>query len=181
MKKVIKSFIILLITAKGYSQQVEVGVSAFAGFTMVDVESAMEKVLTDWDQFCYGGVFYGFYNYRENLAIGFEAGFQRLYYWEEYYDYGWGGYYRWGDINTIHFGPVAELGKNNLYLQGGLNIRIFTNGSGISPGLLIGGGYKFALSDRIILPVGFRTDVIFGSATPVAFNLSVGIRYKMNE
>lgn len=167
--------IAIFFSITGFSQEFEIGINAVAGYTIVDVEEAMETVLTEWDQFSYGGNIHGLYHINDEVGAGFEAGYHRLYYWEEYYSYG--GYYRWGDISTILFGPLVELTKNKMYARSGLNLRIFTNGSGTVPALMLGCGYRIALQDKLSLPVGLRTDVVFGSATPIAVNLTLGIRY----
>ena len=179
MKKIYLFFIVVIFSVNIFPQKLEIGLNAIAGYTIVDVETAMERILTDWDQFSYGGNIYALYGLKENLMIGLETGFHRLYYWEEYY--GYGGYYRWEDISTIHFGPKAELKAGKLFLQTGLNLRIFTNGSGTVPALMFGGGYKIPISDALSIPIGIRTDVIFGSATPIAVNLTMGVRYALLE
>ncbi len=176
MKKIQLFFLALFfISLSASSQKFEIGLNAIAGYTIVNVQTAMEKVLTDWNQFSYGGNVYGLFGLKENLSVGLETGFHQLYFWEEYY--GYGGYYRWGDISTIHLGPIAELKANNLFAQTGLNLRFFINGSGIVPALMFGGGYKIPLTGSISLPVGVRADVVFGSATPIAVNLTIGIRF----
>ncbi len=175
MKKIQLFMVAISFSAIGFTQEIEVGINAVAGITIVDVEKAMEKVLTDWDQFSYGGNIYGMYHLNDGFAAGLEAGFNKLYYWEEYY--GYGGYYRWGDISTIMIGPLVELAKNRLYVQSGLNLRIFTNGSGTVPALMFGCGYRIDLPGSLSLPVGLRADIVFGSATPVPVNLAIGLRY----
>ncbi len=155
----------------------QIGLNAIAGVTVVDVEKAMETVLEDWDQFSYGGFVYGFYPVRDGISIGGEIGFHRLYYWEERYGTAYGTYYRWGDISTVFLGPSVKLQKNNFYVQPGIDLRIFTNGSGVVPGILFGAGYEILLTENLTLPVGIRADVIFGSATPIPLNASIGIAY----
>jgi hypothetical protein len=178
MKKIQLFIIAIFFITTGFSQKFEIGLNAIAGLTIVDVEKAMEKVLTDWDQFSYGFNIYGLYHLNNGIAAGFETGFNQLYYWEEYY--GYGGYYRWGDISTILFGPLVELKMNRIYAQSGLNLRIFTNGSGTVPAFMFGCGYIITVSGRLYLPVGLRTDIVFGSATPVPVNLTLGLRYAID-
>jgi hypothetical protein len=177
MKKTQLFLIAIFFSLNGFAQKLDVGINAIAGFTVVDVEEAMGTSLTDWDQFSYGGNIYGLYRLNDGIAAGFETGFHRLYYWEEYY--GYGGYYRWGDESTIMFGPLVELSRNKIYGQCGLNLRIFTDGSGTVPGFMFGCGYKIALPGKLSLPIGLRTDVVFGSATPIAVDLTVGLRFSV--
>ncbi len=168
------SFIILF-NFDCYCQKVNIGVNGAAGHTVVNVEEAMEASLIDWNRFCYGGNFQVFYPFNFNKALGLEAGFNRLYYWKEYYSYG--GYYREGKVSTIFLGPVFEISSKQLLFQSGLNLRSFTNGSGTALSLMFGGGYEIKLSESAFMPIGLRADIIFDSATPVTINFTTGIKF----
>jgi hypothetical protein len=160
------------------SQKVEISVSGIAGITLIDVESALDAQLEDWSTFSYGGYLLGMYRLNNTFLVGIDAGYHRLYYWEEIYQAsGYGNYYRWGDAATIHAGPIVELRKNHAYLQAGGNLRIFTDESGTVPAIMAVAGYDIELSENISIPIGLRTDVVFGSGVPISIDLSIGFKY----
>jgi hypothetical protein len=183
MKRFTIILAIALLTRTVGSQQVSLNLQNSIGYTIVDVEKAWETELDDWGQFSYQLVVQGLYNKDNGFAIGAETGFQRLYYWEErYYVYvpdpspRW----RWGTIWTWHLGAVLEKQfENNFYVQSGANIRVFMDGSGVTPGILASGGYQFSLSDSFKIPVGLRIDIVFGSATPIPVTLGIGLKYNL--
>jgi hypothetical protein len=180
MKRFIFSLILLLCFLKGYTQKIEISVNGIAGITLIDIESALQTTLEDWNTFSYGGNILGFYRINSMFLFGIDAGYHRLYYWEEpYLAAGYGRYYRWGDAATIHAGPVLEIKKQRLFFQLGGNIRIFTDGSGVVPGIMGSAGYDIKLTEKLALPLGLRTDVVFGSGVPVAVDLTIGLKYTL--
>lgn len=182
MKKIIFITVFGLLYASAFPQKMEIGLNGIAGYTVLNVQSVVGEPLTNSSQFSYGGNLLFLYHCGSSLAVGLDAGFHRLYYWEySFSGFGYGTEYRWGTEETIHFGPMAELKKNNFYVQGGLNLRIFTDGTGTVPALLLGAGYAIPISGILALPIGIRTDVVFGSGTPLAVNLSAGLRIKIGQ
>jgi hypothetical protein len=183
MKKFLIILAVLVLSQTVRSQEISLNLRNGVGFTIVDVEEAWETELDDWDQFSYQLVAQGILNKDNGLSIGAETGVQRLYYWEEkYYVYlpDPTPRYRWGSIWTWHLGAVLEKHfENNFYIQSGLNLRVFLDGSGVTPGILASGGYQLYLSDSFKIPVGLRIDVVFGSATPIPVTLGVGLKYNL--
>jgi hypothetical protein len=178
MRRSIFLLILILCFSKGYAQRTEISVNAIAGITIIDVESALQTTLEDWNTFSYGGYITGMYRLNNILLIGIDAGYHNLYYWSEYYlAAGYSRYYREGDVATIHAGPVVEIKKQRLFIQAGGNIRIFTDGSGVSPGIMGAAGYDIKLGERLALPIGVRGDIVFGLGTPVAIDLTIGLKY----
>ncbi len=179
MKRLTLFMLLFLILSNGFSQKIEISINAIAGTTIIDVESALQTTLEDWNTFSYGGYILGMYRLNDLLLVGIDAGYHRLYYWEErYLASGYGTYYRWGDVSTMHAGPVIEICKHRLFLQAGGNIRIFTDESGVVPGIMGAAGYDIKLSEKLSVPLGLRADVVFGSGTPVAVNFSFGLKYR---
>jgi len=156
------------------------------GYTVVDVAQAMEipeysdvtgEGLVDWDNFNYKGLIQIFIP-RNNFLIGVEVGFNRLYRWEERYKT-FDGYdrWRWGQIWTWHIGVLLRMTvAEQYYVTSGAGIYTFMNGSGTTVGFPIALGHDLKLGERLVLPLEFRTDIIFGSATPIALGGGIGIK-----
>jgi hypothetical protein len=181
MKRLLIIPFLCLLCFDSFSQKFEIGANAIAGYTLMDVESVVGMPLYDWDQFSYGGNLIGLYHIKESFSAGIDAGYHRLYYWEYAFSgFGYGTEYRWGDESTIHFGPIIEIRKKGLFAQSGVNVRVFTDGTGTVPAIMLGGGYAIGISKSLAIPIGLRTDIVFGSGTPIAVNFSIGIRFKKN-
>ena len=156
------------------------------GYTIVDVGQAMEvqefsditkEGLVDWDQFNYKGLVQLFFN-RDKMLIGGEVGFNRLYRWEERYKT-FDGYdrWRWGTIWTWHIGALIQLNfANQYYLTTGTGVYTFMNGTGVTVGFPLAVGHIIKLNDKISLPIEFRTDIIFGSGTPITLGGGIGLK-----
>jgi hypothetical protein len=183
MKRFITFLVITVLSQTMWTQDISINLRNGIGFTIVDVEEAWETELEDWDQLSYQLVAQGILNKDNGLSIGAETGVQRLYYWEEKYFV----YlpdptprFRWGTIWTWHLGALLEKHfENNFYIQSGANLRVFLDGSGVTPGILASGGYELFLSDSFKIPIGLRIDVVFGSATPIPVTLGVGLKYNL--
>jgi len=178
MKRLLLFIAFFFFGIQSYSQSIELSANGLVGVTLIDVESALETELEDWSTFSYGFYLQGSYEFWSDIHLGVEFGYHRLYYWEEYY-LGGGLYdrYRWNDAATIFFGPYGKADFNNFFVLAGFNIRIFTDESGVVPGLLLGGGYEIPIGDNIAIPLGIRTDIVFGSGVPVAVDLMFGFKY----
>lgn len=150
------------------------------GATVIDVEKAIDSdQLEDWNTFSYGFLINGEKKMPGGLFLSAELGWQQLYYWEEYY-FNTSGYryHRWGDVSTLILGGLARKRfTENISGIGGLNIRIFTDESGTTLAIPFGLQYRVYSSRKIEVPLGFRTDVVFGNSIPVVFNLTIGLKY----
>lgn len=181
MKRALLILSFLIFSLKSYSQSIELSANGLLGVTLLDVESALDTELEDWSTFSYGFYAQGAYEFWDDIHLGIELGYHRLYYWEESYNAsGYGTYYRWNNAATVFFGPYAKAKYNNFFGLAGLNIRIFTDESGVVPGLLLGGGYEIEINDMLSVPLGLRTDIVFGSGVPVAINLMFGLKYTID-
>ncbi len=179
MKKIAISILGLLCITLASAQFRSVGLIVGGGYTAVDVEKAVDySPLEEWDN--YGIIFKAVAEYElrpEFLLVG-EFGENRLYYWE----YRWSdGYYsgtRFRAEWTTNIGiGFKKIFSETLFIQAGPSIHIFNDGSGTVLGLNLGGGYQIELSDRLVLPLGFRVEPVFGNAVPVSFLVHTGIRY----
>jgi hypothetical protein len=157
------------------------------GYTIVEVAQAMETTefsditnegLVDWDQFNYKGLVQVFMPI-EKFMVGGEVGFNRLYRWEERYKT-FDGYDRWrgGTIWTWHISALIQLKfADQYYLTTGTGIYTFMNGTGTTIGFPLAVGHVIKINDLISLPIEFRTDIIFGSGTPIALGGGIGIKF----
>ncbi len=160
------------------------------GYTIVDVAQAMEipkfsditkEGLVDWDQFNYKGLIQVLIP-KGKMLIGGEVGFNRLYRWEEayipsssYYDT---QYYRWGTIWTWHIGALIQLNfTDQYYLTTGTGLYTFMNGTGTTVGFPLAVGHIIKFSDSLSIPIEFRTDIIFGSGSPITLGGGIGLKF----
>jgi hypothetical protein len=179
MKKITLALAVLFCVTLSHAQFRSVGLIVGAGYTAVDVEKAVDySPLEQWDNI--GIIFKAVaeYELRPELMLVGEFGENRLYYWE----YRWSdGYYygtRYRSEWTTNIGiSFKKIINTNLYLQAGPSIHIFNDGTGTVLGLNLGGGYQVELSDRLVLPIGFRVEPVFGNAVPVSFLAHTGLRY----
>lgn len=155
------------------------GVIVGAGYTMVDIEKAIEwSPLEEWDNIGVVIKAVAEYELRPGLNLVGEFGENRLYYWE----YRWSdGYYsgtRYRSEWTTNIGvSFKKMVGESFYLQAGPGVHIFNDGSGTVLGVLAGAGYEVVVGDRFIVPLGARIEPVFGNAIPVSFLFHSGIRY----
>lgn len=115
----------------------------------------------------------------EKLRIGGEVGINRLYYVEERYSVLMGNddEFRWRmyDIWTLNVGGLGQLFvTENIYLQSGLGIHNFLDGSGVALGAMAGVGYEIPINEKFSVPVEFRNDWVFGDVLSGVFSIAVG-------
>ena len=155
------------------------GLVAGAGYTAVNIESAIDySPLEEWDNIGIIIKAVAEYELKPGLLLVGELGSNRLYYWEYRWTDGYYGGTRWRSEWTTNIGVSAKKMINeSFYLQAGPGIHIFNDGTGTVLGVLLGAGYELGIGERLIVPLGFRTEVVFGSAIPVSLLLHSGIRY----
>jgi hypothetical protein len=156
------------------------GIKTGVGATIVDVAKAVEyDDLEEWDTWAVIIKAEGEYMLSEGLALGAEAGVDRLYYWEYRWSDGTYSGTRWGTEWTSNLGihVIKYLGEN-FFLKGGAGIHFFFSGGTVA-GLLASAGYAIPLTDHLQLPIELRIEPVFGNATPIPVMLGVGIRYKL--
>jgi hypothetical protein len=71
------------------------------------------------------------------------------------------------DQKSVHYG----------YLQTGANLSYFLDGSGITPGLMRGAGFKYYFSSKLAVPLGIRLYVVFGKSTPSSLCVCMGLQF----
>lgn len=178
--KTLLTLILTIIIFQAASAQINsFGIIAGGGATIVDVEKVVEpNSLDDWDT--WSMVFKGFAEYKisEGRALGIEAGFNRLYYWEyQAPGYSW---YNWRTEWTTNavFYYIMHISPK-FFVQSGIGVHIFHNG--IVPGLMAGAGTNFPAGDKFIIPLFLRIEPVFGTATPVALNIGTGLRLSLTK
>lgn len=176
---IIALIIFLLIPSSLFPQDHNLEFNVLAGATAVDIEEAIGEEIEDWSVFNLGILATAAKSVNENMDAGLELGFQQLYYYEYIYDYpaqvGYSSRWEYGNASTIHLGAVFNFHSTGAYFKTGGNIRVFTDGSGVTLGLLTGGGFKINVSDKVYIPLGLRLDVVFGNATPIGLTLDTGV------
>jgi hypothetical protein len=155
------------------------GLIAGAGYTVVDIEKAIEySPLEEWDNIGIIIKAVAEYELRPGLLLVGEIGENRLYYWE--YRWSDGTYYgtRYRSEWTTNIGlSFKRLVGDAMYVQAGPGVHIFNDGSGTVLGLVLGLGYELEVGDNFVVPLGVRVEPVFGSALPISLLLHSGIRY----
>ncbi len=186
MKKIILIVVFALVFKYGYSQ-FELSLMPKVGYNAVDIEKATGTLkyenttsstyLNSWNQFHYGVAIQGIFNNGNKINYGGELSYHRLYYWEEAYYTSYGTRYRWGDVSTIGLEFLAKYNLTDLfYLKPGIGLQHFTDGSGTTVGLAEAAGVEIKISDKLAIPVEFRSDQIFGHAVSILLSLGFGLR-----
>ncbi len=191
MKKHLKKlFIILFSLFTGIHAQYLINVQNNFGYTLVDISNAMDipeysditdEGLVEWDKFNYKCLFQIMKKTQHEYFIGAEAGIHRLYYWEKkFYPSSTGSArWNWGTIWTAHAGGlVKRMIADQYYVQTGMSLHIFLNGTGATVGFPLAVGHEIRINDRITLPLEFRVDMIFGNSTPIGLGGGLGLQYK---
>ncbi|MEN8230468.1 MAG: hypothetical protein ABFS38_20065 [Bacteroidota bacterium] len=158
-----------------------VGLIAGAGYTLVDIEEAVQSYnLTEWDHFGVIIKLSGEYEMKPDLRLVGELGSNRLYYWEYYWSDGYYSGSRWRSEWTYNIGlSFKKQVGDAAYLQAGPGVHIFEDGSGTVLGLLLAMGYDLSITDQIKVPIGVRIEPVFGRALPTSLLIHTGIRYDL--
>jgi hypothetical protein len=158
------------------------------GYTIVDISQAVDvpeynrltdSGLEDWDNFNFNGFGQLLFQSSKNFSWGIEAGMFRIYRWlEKEHPVGLSPRWFGGAVWTFHAGPVLRfLLTENLYFYTGAQIYYFTDESSVTGGINGAIGYDVPLSNSVSLPIEFRTDVIFGNATPICIGGGIGLKF----
>ena len=181
MKKVPVFLFLLFFTAQLFSQVKSVGFVAGAGYTAVDIEKAISvNDLEDWDHI--GVMIKATVDYAlpGGLILTGEAGGNRLYYWEYYWNDGYYSGYRYRSEWTSSLGlHIKKYFGNNLFVQAGPGIHAFNDGSGVVPGLVLASGLNIDAGTRFYVPVSLRVETVFGNATPICVLLGSGLSLRL--
>ena len=180
MKRLIFIVSFILANQFTYSQLRVVGLKFGAGYTIVNIEEAINKSdLEEWD---HGGAivkFHADYKLKENLFFSGELGFNRLYYWEYNYTDGFYTGTYWNSEWTTNFsGLLKKYFAPNLSFSGGVGIHIFNDGSGVVPGIVAGIEYDKELNEATYLPINIRIESIFGNSTPTSILIGTGLKFR---
>ena len=166
----------LLVLPSAYGQELYGTVNSGIGINILNVEKSEGGPLNDWNKFSWIGNVEGLVLLNSGYLIGAEVNIHRLYSYSRFNTLG--NYYTKGNIWTYHVGAIVGIASSdNLFVKAGGNLRIFSDGSGVAPGLMAAFDYSFPLLDNFSLPVGLRSDLLFGTAISLSFNATVGIRY----
>jgi hypothetical protein len=192
MKSALIALFLLTALSIVTAAQTTVNIQNDFGFTLVDVGKAVDvpdyssstrQGLDDWDQFHYKGIVQVLFQRSETVSWGPELGISRLYYWEEkYIPVGFSPRWRWGTIWTWHIGGIIrkQLSSGYYVLAGG-SLHTFMDGSGTTLGIPLAFGREFTFSDKITLPVEFRTDIVFGNDTPIGIGGGIGVKFPVGQ
>lgn len=176
---------------EGLLSNISVNLQNNFGYTIVDVSQAIgipkyshitDEGLVDWNQFNYKGLVQILFNRSEDISLGLELGFHRLYYWEEkYIPSGLSPRWRWGTIWTMQLGAlVRRTIVSHYYVMAGSGLHIFLNGSGATIGFPLAIGHELPISEAFTIPIEFRIDIIFGKAIPISLGGGVGLKFNFS-
>ena len=135
------------------------------------------RQLVDWGRFYYNGEVQVLKEVSETLDLGIGVGFNRLYYWEERFRNLFDTQFQFdfGAIWTFEVSGIVNINMDGWLLHSSFGLHSFTDGSGSTVGLAIGGGRSISISDRLTIPIILKTDFVFGDGITIAPNLGVGV------
>ena len=167
--------LVVLLSFPTFSQNYTVGLYCGFGANILDVEESQGWELEEWDNYSIMPTFEALINLDDKFLIGGELGAHRHYYWERRES--GTGYFYWGTIWTYNFGALAEyLVTDKLRLKSGLGFRVFSDGSGSSPGIMAAFDYSVVSFDKLNIPLGLRVDAIPANAFTTSVNITAGVR-----
>jgi hypothetical protein len=180
MKRIILTFPIMFCFMQSFPQALQL--QAGFGATLVNVKKVIGTELINSNTYSYEFVMQGLLKSKHDKFKWLpEIGVHRLYYWEgEYtvYTPTASQRWRWSTVWTAHAGFGIEKSIFSFgYLQTGANVRYFLYGSGITPGLMAGIGFKYPVSGKLMIPLGVRLDVVFGKSTPSSLCVCTGLQF----
>ncbi|OGU60371.1 MAG: hypothetical protein A2V66_11490 [Ignavibacteria bacterium RBG_13_36_8] len=160
------------------------------GYTFVDISKAVDvpeynsgtdSGLEDWDNFNFNGFAQILFNTSKTFSWGIEAGMYRIYRWlGKEHPIGLSPRWNGGAVWTFHAGPVLRwVLSKSFYFYTGADLHLFIDESSLTAGIKGAIGYEISLSKSVTMPIEFRTDVIFGNATPIAIGGGIGFKFDL--
>ena len=190
MKSFLLSALTILLTSSIIAQtsNTSLVVQGNFGYTFVDISKAVDvpefnrfsdSGLEDWDNFNFNGFGQLLFNTSKNFSWGIEAGMFRIYRWlEKEHPVGLSPRWFGAAVWTFHAGPVLRfIIADNFYFYTGADIYVFVDESSVTGGVNGAFGYEIPISKTVSLPIEFRTDVIFGNATPICIGGGIGLKF----
>jgi hypothetical protein len=160
---------------------IEIQVSAYPGYTVVNFEKALgysDEYMDDWDQFCYSFTLKSFLASDNRINFGAEIGWQRLYYAYYRVPYGDSPVYREFNVSTFSIMGLARYSPNQkFFFVAGAGIHIFNDG--LAPAIMIEPGYNISIGENLKIPLSIRLNPIFGDGTPITVSLGIGVNYRI--
>jgi hypothetical protein len=161
--------------AKAPATRFQVEFVGSIGTTVVNTETWAGSTTNDWSTLAYGGTGRLIMPLGATTRVGFEAGYQYLFWWT----YAPTGYNYTYAVTAMHVAgfvrvPVGAHFSTDL----GAGVHFFNN-AGTKPGLLAVLLYHVPVGPTMDLPIGVRVDAILTSpmVLPVTANVGLGFRF----
>jgi len=181
MKYLVFMLLLFGLSLSGTAQFKSINFSMGAGYTLVNFDKAVGvDDLEEWDNIGAMIKVSVDFQLRDNLFLVGEVGTNRLYYWEYYWSDGYYSGYRFGTDWTSNL--VVQLKgylSDRIFLQSGIGLHFYNDGSGMVPGDVVQIGYEIPLNDKITIPVLVRMENVWGQGSPSLFMLGAGASYKL--
>jgi hypothetical protein len=174
MKRIIVLILSILIFTPSFSQGMQIQVQAGYGATLVNVKKITGDDKTIYNTYSYEFLLQALVKSKHaKLKWLPEIGMHRLYYYSSPTPT-----LRNGTVWTAHGGLGIERSiLNYYYLQTGVNLSYFLDGSGLAPGLMGGIGFKIPVSSKFVIPLGVRLDILFAKAIPSSLCVCSGFQF----
>ena len=151
-----------------------ISINAHLGLTIVDVGVATEwgNSVEDWDTFFYGFFAQGFYQIGK-FSAGLEFGYSRLYYYYAVVPYGYQPIRYEGESAPMKGLIVTQYAlTDSIFVQAGAGLHFFDDPAF---GLMTSFRYHVKISDKLLIPVFIRYDLILGTGTPMVVSFGTGV------
>jgi hypothetical protein len=183
MKNLFITIILFAISMSTMSQIKSVSLTTAAGYTLVNINEAVGvNQLEDWGNFGLMIKASADFQLNDNLILVGEAGTNRLYSWEYYWNDGYYEGWRYGSDWTTNLGVhIKTFFGERLFVQAGIGLHRYNDGSGIVFGDVVQLGYNIPVDDNISIPVLFRIENVMGNGFPISFMLGSGVSFNFNK
>jgi len=172
MKKLFIVLILITLTGKAYTQT-QVELYGGVGFTGVDVDAWYGGGVDDWFTMMGEAYAVAYPFHFGKISIGAEIGYQ-YFFWYTVPVFGYSWVYEYGVDAVRIMALIRTPIKKNGFAEIGPGAFIISDW--VSPGIMASLGYRIQISDKLAVPIKFRTEFVAGDNF-VVVGLNGGISY----
>jgi len=156
-------------------------INAGAGFTIIDLPTAMEwneNYFDDWDKVNVKVNLQCEFLEFSSLRLGAEIGYNRLYYYYVRVPWVPSDLIYEATVSPINVSALATYSINdNFFIQAAAGPYFFDSGTVL--GLKGTLGYRIPVGENMAVPISLVGDLITGEGTPFSIGITVGLEFKL--
>ena len=172
MKKLLIVLILITLTGKVFTQT-QVELYAGVGYTGVDVDAWYGGGVEDWFTMMGEAYVVAYPFHFGGISLGAEIGYQ-YFFWYTVPVFGYSWVYEY-QVDAIRIMALLRTRiKNNGFAEIGPGAYIISDW--VSPGIMASLGYRIQISEKLAVPIKFRTEFVAGDNL-IVVGLNGGISY----